>query len=37
LADAGEDVETDLDVVHAGGYGTIADHDDEEDDEFEDQ
>jgi hypothetical protein len=37
LADAGEDVEADLGVVQAGGYGAVADRDDEEDEKCEDQ
>ena len=37
MADAGEDVEADLGVVHAGGCGAVADRDDEEDEECEDQ
>ena len=37
LADAGEGVEAGLGVVHARGYGAVADRDDEEDEEREDQ
>ena len=36
LADAGKDVKANLGMVHAGGYGAVADRDDEEDEECED-